>query len=145
MVNTEFIRFVVPSRTHPESHTAIGVIAIAYELARSADIDVILADELQQRLAWLEQHLAVPARFNRTTSKGWYRRESRGISWLRRGAIKHVSALRALSAVVERCGIEVVEIQEDRVGYIIYTDDVQVVAEPLCACGARWLAITIAP
>ena len=76
------------------------------------------------------KNLDVPDRFNKTTSKGWYRRETRGISWLRGSADECVKAFRALAEVVKRCGCEVSEVWENRVGYVIYEDEVQVVAEP---------------
>jgi hypothetical protein len=71
-----------------------------------------------------------PDRFNRTTSTGWYRRETRGICWLRATASEHIQAFRALAAVLVRCGCQVRELRETRIGYVIYQDDVQVVAEP---------------
>lgn len=127
---TGFVRFIVPSRTHAESQTAMGLVAAAYELSRSNDVAVPLQAELLRQLAWIEQHLAVPDRFNRTRSKGWWRREARGLSWLRADAHKHVAALRALAATVMRCGCEVSELRETRIGFVVYEDEVQVVAEP---------------
>lgn len=35
-----------------------------------------------------------------------------------------------LAAVVAKCGYAVAEVWEDRVGYVTYEDDEQVVAEP---------------
>jgi hypothetical protein len=103
---------------------------MAYELSRSTDVNHELQAELSRLLTWIEHNVELPDRFNRTTSKGWYRRETRGISWLRAGAVQHVQAFRSLADVVARCGYEVSEIHETRVGYLIYEDDVQVVAEP---------------
>lgn len=66
----EFVRFVVPSRTHRESQTAIGVVAMAYELSRSPDVSTPLQTELTKWLDWIEKNVDVPDRFNRTKSKG---------------------------------------------------------------------------
>ncbi len=74
--------------------------------------------------------LDVPDRLNRTKSKGWYRRHTRGISWLRSSATEHVNAMQRLADAVSKCGHEVREVRAERVGYVIYEDDVQVVAEP---------------
>lgn len=126
----EFVRFIVPSRTDAGSQTAIGVIAFAHELIDASFISNELRNELRLRLTWFDDHMDVPERFNRTTSKGWYRRATRGISWLRSSAEEHVAAMQALAAVVSRCGYNVSEIRERRVGYLIYEDSVQVVAEP---------------
>lgn len=126
----EFVRFVVPAVIHDESQSAIGVIALAYKLVDAPDTANALRQELQELLTWFEAALAVPDRFNRTTSKGWYRRNTRGISWLRCSAAEHVAVMRRLADGVSRCGHTVAEIRADRVGYVIYEDDVQVVAEP---------------
>lgn len=125
-----FVRFVVPSRTDRESQSAIGIVAMAYELSESPDVGASLQAELTRWLDWIDTHVEVPDRFNRTKSKGWYRRETRGLSWLRATAATHVEAFRALAEVVARCGYEVAEVREKRVGYVIYEDEVQVVAEP---------------
>ena len=125
-----FVRFVVPDVVHAESRMAIGVIALAYDLRDARETRAEVKAALQQALRWFETKLAVPDRFNRTSSKGWYRRKTRGISWLRSSATEHVAAMRRLGELVSACGYRVAEISTDRVGYVIYEDDAQVVAEP---------------
>jgi hypothetical protein len=126
----EFVRFVVPGVIHDESQTAVGVVTLAYELVDAADTPKDLRQDLHELLTWFETALAVPDRFNRTKSKGWYRRKTRGISWLRCSAEEHVAVMRRLADAVSKCGHTVAEIRADRVGYVIYEDEVQVVAEP---------------
>lgn len=126
----EFVRFVVPAWDHPESQGPIGVIAAAYELLRQDQLGKELRDELKLSIEWFETHLAVPHRFNRTKSKGWYRRETRGISWLRQTAAEQLSAMAVLASCITRCGYPTAEIRTERIGYVIYEDAVQVVAEP---------------
>lgn len=125
-----FVRYVVPTWIHRESQAPIGVIAAAYELLRGDKLDEEVRAELERSIRWFEDHLDVPNRFNRTKSKGWYRRETRGIAWLRATATDHVSAMTSLAACITRCGYPTIEIRAERVGYAVYEDDVQVVAEP---------------
>jgi hypothetical protein len=125
-----FVRFVVPSRIHAESQVAMGAIALAYQLVDEEAIADADRGELARWLRWFEDHLPVPDRFNRTTSKGWYRRNTRGIAWLRATANEHIEAMRALGVVVTRCGFPVAELRADRVGYVTYEDATQVIAEP---------------
>lgn len=120
-----FVRFVVPSVTDEDSQTAIGVVAFAYRLMDSAP-----TSELAVALTWFENNLDVPDRFNRTKSKGWYRRQTRGISWLRASATEHVDAMTRLAYIVESLGYATARITTERPGYVTYEDDVQVVAEP---------------
>jgi hypothetical protein len=126
----ELVRFVVPARIDPDSRAALGLVQVAYELAADDDTDTERRGRLHVILEWIEQHMPEPTRFNKSTSKGWYRRAPRGISWLRSSARPHLTKLRELAALVEVSGLEVREICESRVGYRVYEDDVQVVAEP---------------
>ncbi|NVB81689.1 MAG: hypothetical protein HOV81_25060 [Kofleriaceae bacterium] len=126
----ELVRFVVPAVIDADSQKPVGLINFAHELA---DADATSEDtrrELDALLAWFDKALPVPDRFNRTKSKGWYRRQTRGISWLRANATEHIAAMRQLVDVVTRCGHEVTEIRAHRVGYVTYEDEAQVVAEP---------------
>jgi 16S rRNA U516 pseudouridylate synthase RsuA-like enzyme len=126
----EFIRFIVPNRTDPDSGTAIGIVAVAYELAESDKVAQPLRDQLASLLRWIERNVSLPRRFNRTKSKGWYRRNTRGISWLRVTADEHLGKFRSLADVVKQCGCNVTELRETRIGYITHEDAVQAVAEP---------------
>lgn len=131
MVAGDFVRQVVPGWIHRESQRAIGVIAAGHALLDGRPVlDVEGRRELVRLLRWFEEHLPVPARFNRTTSKGWYRRDTRGISWLRATAQGHVAAMEALADFLVGCGHRTAEIRTSRVGYVVYEDDVQIVAEP---------------
>lgn len=129
-MGAEFVRFVVPTWVHRASQRPIGVIGAAYALLKPDNLSDELARELRRSIRWFEEHLVVPKRFNRTTSKGWYRRETRGISWLRASAVEHVLAMAELARCVAQCGHPTAEIRTQRVGYLIYEDEVQVVAEP---------------
>jgi hypothetical protein len=54
---------------------------MAYELSGSTDVNQELQAELSRLLTWIEDNVDVPNRFNRTKSKGWYRRETRAALW----------------------------------------------------------------
>jgi hypothetical protein len=129
-MGAELVRFVVPTWTHRESQVPIGVIGAAYELLRQDSLNHELRNELERWIGWFEENLTVPDRFNRTRSKGWYRRETRGISWLRTTAADHLAAMADLAACITRCGHATAEVRAERVGYVVYEDDVQVIAEP---------------
>lgn len=129
-MSVEFVRFVVPTWIHRESQAPIGVIGAAYELLRQGTVSHELRSELEQCIEWFEENLAVPDRFNRTKSKGWYGRETRGISWLRTTAGEHLAAMAKLAACIATCGHATVEVRSERVGYVVYEDEIQVIAEP---------------
>lgn len=124
-----FIRFVIRHR-HLESGTYEGPFRLAYRLRGSSIATPEDRTVLADALTWFEGNLGTPARFGRTTSKGFYRRRTRGISWFKDSAADHLARMHEIRLVLERYGYEVQMLTEARVGYVIYEDDHQVVAEP---------------
>jgi hypothetical protein len=124
-----FIRFVL-ARRHPDSGVEDGTFSLAYELKDSPHVEAADRNQLTETLAWFEKHLKTPTRFNRTKSKGFYRRNTRGIAWFKDTATEHLARMRQIKGVLENYGHSVVMLSEARVGYVTYEDTVQVVAEP---------------
>ena len=124
-----FIRFVL-ARRHPDSGVEDGTFAVAYELRDSLLLEAGDRDVLSENLAWFEENLKTPTRFNRTKSKGFYRRKTRGIAWFKDTASDHLARMHQIKGVLERYGHSVMMVAETRVGYVIYDDAFQVVAEP---------------
>jgi hypothetical protein len=124
-----FLRFVL-SKRHPGSGFDDGLFGLAYTLRDSPDVILENREALRDSLAWFEKHLPTPKRFNRTTSKGYYRRNTRGIAWFRDSATECIARMHELKRLLEANGHLVSMIREERVGYIVYEDDLQVVAEP---------------
>ena len=85
---------------------------------------------LSETLTWFERNLKTPARFNRTRSKGYYRRNTKGIAWFRDSASEYISRMHVLKGVLESRGHAVTVVRETHVGYVVYEDEAQVVAEP---------------
>lgn len=126
----DFVRYIVPDWISRTSQRALGVLGAAYILLDRGELPPELHADLARAVHWFEQHLDVPDRFNRTRSKGWYRRETRGIAWLRTTATQHVGAMARLAELIEHCGYRTAELRAKRIGYVTYEDDVQVIAEP---------------
>lgn len=124
-----FIRFVL-ARRHPDSGVEDGLFTLAYELRDSPAVEAADRDELAENLVWFGENLETPTRFNRTKSKGFYRRKTRGIAWFKNTATDHLARMHQIKAVLENYGHSVVMLSEARVGYVTYEDAVQVVAEP---------------
>jgi len=125
----EFLRFVLSTR-NPDSGIEDGVFVVAYKLRDNPDVGADDRRLLAESLEWFEKHLLTPQRFNRTTSKGHYRRKTKGISWFRDTATECVERMERLKTLLESNGHPVTVLREKRVGYVVYEDDVQVVAEP---------------
>jgi hypothetical protein len=107
-----FLRFVAPA-IDADSGVATGVFQVASQLKNSANISEYDREVLEDQLAWFREHLSTPDRFNRSTSKGYYRRKTRGISWFRDTAKECLSRMHELKRVLEANGHPVTVIRED--------------------------------
>jgi len=124
-----FLRFVLSTRD-ADSGVEAGPFSVAYRLRDAPEVRAADRESLRGVLAWFEKNLATPERFNRSASKGYYRRNTRGITWFRDSAAECIARMHELRAILETYGHAVELVKEDRVGYIVYEDDQQVVAEP---------------
>lgn len=124
-----FLRFCVPA-LDADSGEPEGLVQVAYRLRDEASVALDDRNVLAEVLRWLEQNLEEPDRFNRTTSKGAWRRSARGLSWFKDTARDHLERMRELARVLDAYGYAVTVITETRIGYIVYEDRFQVVAEP---------------
>lgn len=83
-------------------------------------------DQIRQ---WFNDNLEKPTRF--TASKPpFYRKQSKAISWFKDSAHEHIARVRDLVAILQQHGVSVRMLTTDRVGYVVYEDQYQIVAEP---------------
>jgi hypothetical protein len=123
------VRFVL-LRSHPDTGVEDGIFSIAYQLRDKTLAPVHDRELLEGLLSWFSVNLQIPERFNRTKSKGYYRKKTAGVSWLKPTAFEHIAKMRALVAVIEKNGHHVSQVTTDRPGYVVFEDDYQIVAEP---------------
>jgi hypothetical protein len=128
-VSKSFVRFVLTTR-HPESGVNEGLFRAAYRLRDSSRVKEEDRRLLTEVLAWLGENLVTPDRFNRSKSKGFYRRTTRGIAWFRDSATDCLSRIDRIRVILEKYGHPVTMLTETRVGYVTYQDELQIVAEP---------------
>jgi hypothetical protein len=78
---------------------------------------------------WFGKHLKIPTRFT-AAKPPYYRKKKRAISWFKDSARHHLALIREVVVILDHHGVFVRLLKEKRVGYIVYEDDHQVVAEP---------------
>lgn len=127
--NMAFIRFVLPV-TNKDSTLNEGLFRLAYAFRDDPTVNDADRKLLIDITTWFDKNLLAPTRFNRTSSKGHYRRATRGISWFRDTATDCVTRMFELKRILETYGHHITVIQETRPGYVVYEDAFQVVAEP---------------
>ena len=128
-MSKSFIRFALTTK-HPESGVEEGLFRAAYRLRDSARVEADDRRRLTEVLGWFGENLVTPDRFNRSRSKGFYRRKTRGIAWFRDSATDCLSRMHEMKGILEKYGHPVTILTEARVGYVTYEDELQVVAEP---------------
>ena len=128
-LSTTFVRFVLTTRHH-DSGVEEGLFSTAYHLRDSSQVEDEDRRLLTELLRWFGENLTTPDRFNRSKSKGFYRRNTRGIAWFKDSATDCLSRMHRMKAILEKCGHPVTMLTETRVGYVVYEDDLQIVAEP---------------
>jgi hypothetical protein len=123
-----FLRFVV-SEIDNDSQRGLGVFQAIDKLRRRGVLSHYEEEQDDSIGRWFDKNLAKPTRF--TASKPpFYRKKSKAISWFKDSAGEHIAHVRSLVAILEHHGISVRMLKADRVGYVVYEDEYQIVAEP---------------
>ncbi len=94
------LRFVLP-HPHPDTGVEEGIFGAAYDLRDGTLVSGSDRQLLESLLVWFRANLAVPQRFNTSKSKGYCRRKTAGISWLKPTATEHIAKMRELIAILE--------------------------------------------
>src|SRR6478609_2314725 len=89
------VRFVLPS-SHPDAGVEEGIFGAAHDLRDGTLISISDRQSLEGLLACFRANLAIPQRFNASKSKGYYRRKTAGVSWLKPTATEHIARMREL-------------------------------------------------
>src|SRR5439155_15969582 len=121
-----YLRFVV-AEVDDDSERELGVFQAASKLRDAGKLypyEESYLDELRQ---WFNIHLEKPTRF--TATRPPYGKK-RAISWFKDSAQEHIARIREMVAILENHGVRVRMIKTERVGYVVYEDQHQVVAEP---------------
>jgi hypothetical protein len=123
-----YLRFVVTD-VHEDSGAALGLFHAAGYLRKEGKL-YPHENELHDAIRlWFNENLEKPTRF--TASKPpFYRKKNKAISWFKETAHEHLAQMRELVAILQNHGISVQMLKTERVGYIVYEDEFQIVAEP---------------
>jgi hypothetical protein len=123
-----YLRFVV-ANIDEDSERELGVFHAAVNLREEGKLYAYEEEQHDSIRQWFNENLRRPTRF--TASKPpFYRKQSKAISWFRDSACEHIARVRDLVAILRNHGIPVRMLKADRIGYVVYEDEYQVVAEP---------------
>jgi hypothetical protein len=123
-----YLRFAVEKRDE-DSGRGLGIFHAAGELRDHGALEEWEAKLLWELRDWFDLHLEKPDRF--TASKPpFYRKQSKAIAWFKPNAKEHIEHVRQMVMILERHGILIHTYRTERVGYVVYEDEFQIVAEP---------------
>jgi hypothetical protein len=120
------LRFVV-HEIHWESRVESGIFTAAYRLYYSGRLPDYEDEQMAWLLWWFESRLEFPTRFSRSKRRS---APSRGVCWFRETATEHISKVFEMRLILEENGVLTRMLKAPKVGYVVYEDEHQVVAEP---------------
>jgi hypothetical protein len=123
-----YVRFVI-SQLDEDSHRSLGIFHAAFNLRDGGLLYPHEEANLEELRLWFNANLKKPTRF--TSSKPpYYRKKNKAVSWFKDSARQHIAKIREMAAILENHGIAIRMLKTERVGYVVYEDEWQVVAEP---------------
>jgi len=123
-----YLRFVV-ANIDEDSEQELGVFHAVRNLREEGKLYAYEEEHHDSIRQWFNENLERPTRF--TASKPpFYRKKSKALSWFKDSAHEHIARVRELVAILQNHGVPVRMLKADRVGYVVYEDEYQVVAEP---------------
>jgi len=128
--NETYLRFAI-SVLEQDSGYRRGILVAAHQLRDNGDLTVEEHRELRQSLAWFNVNLNHPACLADPANR-------RAISWFKPAALKPISRMWGLKAILENHGHTVTVHKTDDPGIILFEDGWQVVAKPRRGQRVSW-------
>jgi hypothetical protein len=119
---SEYVRFAVDYKDE-DSQGGMGIFQVATHALEQNRVTGADAGDLEELRAWFSINLEAPKSFGRA-------KQRLGICWFKSDSAAHISRIWAMVRILERNGIHVKKITTDRPGYVVYEDELQLVAEP---------------
>ena len=123
-----YLRFVV-TKNGQRSPKELGIFHAFLDLRDDGKLYPYEEDQHNLIRQWFNEHLERPTRF--TASKPpYYRKQNRAICWFKDSAHEHLEWAWWMAAILENHQIPVQMLKVERVGYVVYEDEYQIVAQP---------------
>jgi len=120
-----FIRFI-SGEIDEDSHVSAGLFRAAYKLIHEVRLPDYEYDALRQSMDWFDKHLTSPYDF-RLKPVGL---ADRSVCWFRSNAREHLRRAWEMVMILEERDIFIRMIKTETPGYVLYEDEVQVLAYP---------------
>ncbi|SRR6266478_39764 len=123
-----YLRFVIGD-IDEDSQVEVGVFHAVNNLREEGNLYPYEEEQHDLIRQWFNENLEKPTRF--TVSKPpFYRKKNKAISWFKDSANEHLAQVRSLVAILQNHGVPVRMLTTEHIGYVVYEDEYQIVAEP---------------
>jgi hypothetical protein len=116
------------------SRVEAGVFVAAYDLYYNSRLPDYETEQLRALFDWFNLNLERPARFSRSRRYGG---AGRAVCWFKPTANAHLSKIHEMIFILENNGVLIRMIKANKVGYVVYEDEHQIVAEPFSDMSIR--------
>ena len=123
-----YLRFVIAD-IDEDSEQRLGVFHAVWNLRDEGRLHADEEERHDQIRQWFDENLERPTRFS-AARRRFFDKRNRGLSWFKDTAEEHVRWIRGLVTILENHSVPVAMLKAKRIGYVIYEDEYQVVAEP---------------
>ena len=123
-----YLKFVV-DEIDQDTSRELGVFHALEKLRNEGVFDKHEEETDEAVHRWFDKHLKKPDRLT-AAKPPYYRKQNKAISWFKDTAADHLAHIRLLVQILENHGVSVKMLRTDRVGYVVYEDEIQIVAEP---------------
>ncbi|MEA2204621.1 MAG: hypothetical protein QOE77_1397 [Blastocatellia bacterium] len=120
-----FMRFV-SSEVDGNSHVSTGLFCAAFALLDEMAPSEYEYSAVRELIGWFNVNLRGPFEYRLRSS--W--RAPRAICWFRCSAHEHLARARELAMILDDRNVFIRTIKCYKTGYVLYEDDVQVLAQP---------------
>lgn len=121
-----FVRFST-NQVDTDTGQPVGVFTVAYRLLDGHEMQQYEAAEVRSILDWFKAQLPIPDRFSRSKNNCV---DGVAVCWFKPNAVQCISNARYLAQLISQYDVVTTELTTVRPGYIVYSDQFQVVAEP---------------
>lgn len=123
-----YIRFVYDAPVESMQARA-GIFRASDILLENEFTPDTVRQEVQSIRHWFNDFLDRPQSFSKSKSKSKWK-DTKGLSWFKPTAKEHIEKTYALKRILEANGVPMTVLRSKRLGYVVYEDEFQIVAEP---------------
>lgn len=127
-----YIRFAVHSKDE-DSGRRQGIFQTLVDVRKAGLLYEYEIERVKEIHKWFNENLEKPSSFNRSSKPHAL---NKAISWYKDTAKEHIALMRELALILEGHGFDVLVLQTEKPGYIVYEDEHQITAEPYSETGA---------